>query len=214
MYRFNSTWYEGSYSRWMEYSVKEDVVFCLCCYLFKNDYVKGNAGDFFTKTGFKAWNHNLERFQLHVGEVNSVHRRCFSKMLDFENQSQSIQVALNKQSEKKIRSEHRTHLEASTNVARFLLKFELSFRGHDESEYSKNKGLFLGLLEWLGKMLPDLNNVILKHAPKNAMMTSSKIQKDIVSACAQETVKAIIDDLDGDFFEMLVDESKDISHHE
>nr|XP_016460368.1 PREDICTED: uncharacterized protein LOC107783855 [Nicotiana tabacum] len=45
-------------------------------------------------------------------------------------------------------------------------------------------------------------------------MTSPKIQKDIVSACAQETVKAIIDDLDGDYFEILVDESKDISHHE
>ncbi|XP_047258742.1 uncharacterized protein LOC124890939 [Capsicum annuum] len=45
-------------------------------------------------------------------------------------------------------------------------------------------------------------------------MTSSKIQKDIVSACAQETVKAIIDDLDRDFLEILVDESKDISHHE
>ncbi|XP_047250065.1 uncharacterized protein LOC124885857 [Capsicum annuum] len=45
-------------------------------------------------------------------------------------------------------------------------------------------------------------------------MTSSKIQKDIVSACAQETVKSIIDDLDGDFLGILVDESIDISHHE
>ncbi|XP_019252790.1 PREDICTED: uncharacterized protein LOC109231593 [Nicotiana attenuata] len=45
-------------------------------------------------------------------------------------------------------------------------------------------------------------------------MTSPKIQKDIVSACAQETVKAIIDDLDGDYFGILADESKDISHHE
>ncbi|XP_019245232.1 PREDICTED: uncharacterized protein LOC109225093 [Nicotiana attenuata] len=45
-------------------------------------------------------------------------------------------------------------------------------------------------------------------------MTSPKIQKDIVSACAQEIVKAIIDDLDGDYFGVLADESKDISHHE
>ncbi|XP_019256403.1 PREDICTED: zinc finger MYM-type protein 1-like [Nicotiana attenuata] len=45
-------------------------------------------------------------------------------------------------------------------------------------------------------------------------MTSPKIQKDIVSACAQETVKTIIDDLDGDYFGILVDASKDISHHE
>ncbi|XP_016563127.2 uncharacterized protein LOC107862140 [Capsicum annuum] len=138
MRRFNSTWYEDSYSRWMEYSVKKDAVFRLCCYLFKNDYIKGNAGDFFTKTGFKTWNHSLKRFQLHVGEVNNVHRRCFSNMLDFENQSQSIQVALSKQSEK-IRSVHRIHLEASTTVAKFLLKFGLSFRGHDERASFKRR---------------------------------------------------------------------------
>ncbi|XP_016544399.2 uncharacterized protein LOC107844514 [Capsicum annuum] len=64
------------------------------------------------------------------------------------------------------------------------------------------------------KMLPDLNNVILKLAQENTMMTSSKIQKDIVSACAQEIVKTIINDLDGEFFEILVNESKDISYHE
>jgi len=108
--------------------MKKDVVFCLCCYLFKNDHVKGNVGDYFTKTGFKTWNHSFERFNLHVGEVNSVHNRCFNKMLDFENQSQSIQVAFNKQFEK-TRSEHRIRLEASTNMARFLLEFGLSFRG-------------------------------------------------------------------------------------
>nr|XP_009780052.1 PREDICTED: uncharacterized protein LOC104229163 [Nicotiana sylvestris] len=45
-------------------------------------------------------------------------------------------------------------------------------------------------------------------------MTLPKIQKAIVSACAQETVKAIINDLDRDYFGILVDESKDISHHE
>ncbi|KAG5572306.1 hypothetical protein H5410_062072, partial [Solanum commersonii] len=112
MCRFCKTWFKVSYSRWLEYSMKKDVVFCLCCYLFKNDYVKGNGGDFFTKTGFKTWNHSLERFNLHVGESE------------------------------KTRSEHRIRLEVSTNVARLLLEFGMSFRGHDESESSKNKGLF------------------------------------------------------------------------
>ncbi|XP_070045702.1 uncharacterized protein [Nicotiana tomentosiformis] len=45
-------------------------------------------------------------------------------------------------------------------------------------------------------------------------MTSPKVQKDIVSACAQETVKAIIDDQDGYYFGILVDESKYILLHE
>ncbi|XP_019233815.1 PREDICTED: zinc finger MYM-type protein 1-like [Nicotiana attenuata] len=112
------------------------------------------------------------------------------------------------------KTEYRIRLNASIDVARFLLNFGLSFRGHDESESSKNKGLFLGILEWLRNRLPDVDRIILKHAPKNDMMTSPKIQKDIVSACAQETVKAIIDDLNGDYFGILVDKSKDISNHE
>ncbi|XP_055801539.1 uncharacterized protein LOC129870714 [Solanum dulcamara] len=45
-------------------------------------------------------------------------------------------------------------------------------------------------------------------------MISPKIQKDIVRVCAQKIAKAIIDDLGGDFFGILIDESKDISHHQ
>nr|XP_033513249.1 zinc finger MYM-type protein 1-like isoform X1 [Nicotiana tomentosiformis]XP_033513250.1 zinc finger MYM-type protein 1-like isoform X2 [Nicotiana tomentosiformis] len=45
-------------------------------------------------------------------------------------------------------------------------------------------------------------------------MCSPSIQKDVVDTCAKETIKAIIEDLDGDFFGILVDESKDISHKE
>nr|XP_009793096.1 PREDICTED: uncharacterized protein LOC104240016 [Nicotiana sylvestris] len=45
-------------------------------------------------------------------------------------------------------------------------------------------------------------------------MTSPDIQKDIVNSCAKEMVKAIIEDLNGDFFGILVDESKDVSHKE
>ncbi|KAK4728508.1 hypothetical protein R3W88_021496 [Solanum pinnatisectum] len=46
------------------------------------------------------------------------------------------------------------------------------------------------------------------------MMICSTIQKEIVDACTKETTKAIIKDLDGDYFGILVDESKDISHKE
>ncbi|XP_075087904.1 uncharacterized protein LOC142169865 [Nicotiana tabacum] len=45
-------------------------------------------------------------------------------------------------------------------------------------------------------------------------MTSPDIQKDIVNSCAKVTVKAIIEDLNGDFFGILFDDSKDVSHKE
>ncbi|XP_055824264.1 uncharacterized protein LOC129892718 [Solanum dulcamara] len=45
-------------------------------------------------------------------------------------------------------------------------------------------------------------------------MTSPKIQKEIVSACKIETVKVILDELNGDYFALLVDESFDVSRKE
>ncbi|XP_059295645.1 uncharacterized protein LOC132048980 [Lycium ferocissimum] len=60
----------------------------------------------------------------------------------------------------------------------------------------------------------DVGKVILENAPQNDTLTCPMIQKDIVNACAKETVKAIIGELNGDYFGILVDESKDISHKE
>ncbi|XP_061376345.1 uncharacterized protein LOC133318375 [Gastrolobium bilobum] len=42
-------------------------------------------------------------------------------------------------------------------------------------------------------------------------MTSQKIQKDLVQACADLTVKAIIIDLGNDYFSLLVDEARDVA---
>ncbi|XP_059280995.1 uncharacterized protein LOC132034627 [Lycium ferocissimum] len=94
--QFVSNWYKGPHSKWMEYSMKTDAAYCLCCYLFKNEFVHGSAAEFYTKNGFRSWNRALERFPLHVGEVNSVHDKCFKKMLDLSNHDQSIQVVLEK----------------------------------------------------------------------------------------------------------------------
>ncbi|PHU03496.1 hypothetical protein BC332_28747 [Capsicum chinense] len=83
-----------------------------------------------------------------------------------------------------------------------------------ESESSSNQGYFLGLLRWHGDNHPDVGKVILEKAPQNDTLTCPMIQKDIVNACAKETLKVIIADLNGDYFGILVDEFKDISHKE
>jgi len=59
MRQFSPGWFKDSHSRWLEYSVKKDAAFYLCCYLFKNDYVHSSTCDSFTKTDFKAWNNYL-----------------------------------------------------------------------------------------------------------------------------------------------------------
>ncbi|XP_060180349.1 uncharacterized protein LOC132610102 [Lycium barbarum] len=60
----------------------------------------------------------------------------------------------------------------------------------------------------------EVNKVLLENAPQNNMMISPSIQKEIVNACAKEIMKAIVKDVNGDYFGILVDESKDVSHKE
>ncbi|XP_050255064.1 uncharacterized protein LOC126700944 [Quercus robur] len=86
----------------------------------------------------------------------------------------------------------------------------ISFRGHDESQGSSDKGNFLELVQFLGDHNESINEV-LQTTPKNCKLTHPDIQKDIVNAIARETSKAIIKDLDNGFFSILVDESHDIS---
>ncbi|XP_070042930.1 uncharacterized protein [Nicotiana tomentosiformis] len=203
MRQFVPSWFKGQFSRWLEYSVKKDAAYCLCYYLFKNEFIHGSVGEFYTKNNFRAWNKGLERLRLYVGDVNSVHDKCFKKMLDLSNHHQSVQVVFDKHSEK-LKSEYRMHLEASIDVARLLLLYELPFRGHDKSESSTNQGLFLGFLRWHGDKHPDVGEVILEKAPQNDTLTCPMIQKDIINACAKETLKAIIGDLNGDYFERFV----------
>ena len=113
---------------------------------------------------------------------------------DLMNQINQLQL-LYASKQKKSKIEYKTRLIASIDIARLLLVLGLSFRGHDESETSLRKGNFLTFYEWYVARCPDVAAVALKNAPKNLKLVSSTIQKDIVEACAIETVKAIIDDL-------------------
>ncbi|KAI8558542.1 hypothetical protein RHMOL_Rhmol04G0102900 [Rhododendron molle] len=87
-------------------------------------------------------------------------------------------------------------MNATIDCIRFLLKQGLAF---------------LALLRFLADHNEEVKGVTFDNAPQNLKLTSPKIQKDIVSAAATETIKAIVGDLDGALFSVLVDEACDIS---
>ncbi|XP_073045822.1 uncharacterized protein [Primulina eburnea] len=129
------------------------------------------------------------------------------------NQDEHIQSVFHKQS-KQMRNDYRIRLNDSIDCIRVLLRQGHSFRGHDETESSLNPGNFLIQLEFLGAHNKEINDVILTNAPKNCKLTSPDIQKDIVSACATETINVIIRDVGDSLFSILVDESRDVSTKE
>ncbi|XP_049365484.1 uncharacterized protein LOC125830333 [Solanum verrucosum] len=128
-------------------------------------------------------------------------------------EQQSIQAAFYKLDDKS-KHEYRVWLNASIDVVRLLLNQGFAFRGHDESESSLNKGNVLEVISWLAGRCDAIKLFVLEKAPKNNKMTSHDIQKDIVSACKIETIKAIIEDINSDYFALLVDESRDVSRKE
>ncbi|KAG5585075.1 hypothetical protein H5410_045509 [Solanum commersonii] len=125
----------------------------------------------------------------------------------------SIQAAFYKLDDKS-KHEYRVRLNASIDVVRLLLDQGFAFRGHDESESSLNKSNFLEVLSWLAARCDAINPFVLEKSPKNNKMTSHDIQKDIVTTCKIETCKAIIEDINNDYFALLVDESRDVSRKE
>ncbi|KAI3673345.1 hypothetical protein L6452_39463 [Arctium lappa] len=209
--RFNPTWFD-QYGNWLEYSVKADKAFCLCCYLFR-DHCSGQGGnDAFVTDGFSSWN-KTERLAIHVGDINSCHNRALKKWEDLMRQNQSIAVAFHKQNDI-VKNEYRIRLNASIDAARFLLNSALPFRGHDESEESLHRGNFLELVKLIGNQNEVVGKVTLGNAPGNNQMVAPSIQKDIVHCFAQEVLKYIFEEIGDDVFSLLVDESSDISKKE
>ncbi|XP_056860222.1 uncharacterized protein LOC108838584 [Raphanus sativus] len=77
MRRFNHAWFD-QYKNWLEYSVKKDAAYCLCCYLFRDINGKGGKTDAWINEGFSSWN-KFSKLAEHVGQVNSFHNNAVIK---------------------------------------------------------------------------------------------------------------------------------------
>ena len=102
-------------------------------------------------------------------------------------------------------------MNAALDIARFLIAQGHAFRGHDESSSSLNKGNFLEMLDWYKKKNNEVRVAFDELCPKNARMTSPEIQKDLTQSCALEISKVIKEEIGGNLFSILIDESRDIS---
>ncbi|XP_020414126.1 zinc finger MYM-type protein 1-like [Prunus persica] len=206
--RLNVKWFDEF--DWLEYNISKDVAFCFYCYLFKSNFIiSQGCSDAFTEMGFRNWK-KKDKIRQHVGAVGSVHNQSRQYCADLMNQKQHIRTVLIKQSEQ-ARIDYRICLTASLDCVRFLLRQGLSFRGHDESDTSSNKGNYLEFLQFLADRDEKVKAVVLENALRNLKLIAPTIQKDFVNACATETIKKIIKDVDGAFFSLLVDGSRDVS---
>ena len=171
--------------------------------------------------------------------INSFHNVAVKRCDALMNQAQSIQVALNRQSDL-TKKENRVRLGTSVDSVRYLLKQGLAFRGNDESKESKNKGNFRELVDTLADQ-NDSTKKAIKNAPVNCQWICPDIQKELANIYAkvikrvilvlisfdvslarliifiivlQITLNSILEDIGGDVFSLLIDEASDVSDKE
>ncbi|XP_042432732.1 uncharacterized protein LOC122019319 [Zingiber officinale] len=142
--------------------------------------------------------------------LDSCHNHAIVQFESFQDQRHSVSNILRAHG-RDIEVSYRTRLTAMLDVTRFLLKQGLSFRGHDESSNSLNRGNFLELLQWYSQRNEEISKVVNQNAPGNNQMISPTIQKDLTRASASEITLSIIKDIGNNVFSLMVDESRDIS---
>ncbi|XP_070673170.1 uncharacterized protein [Malus domestica] len=143
--------------------------------------------------------------------VGSFHNKPVEAASNLMNQKTHIETVVVKQSEE-AHMAYCTCLNASIDYTKFFLRQGLSFRGHDESDTSNNRGNYLELLQFLAEHDEKINAVVLDKTPVNLKLIAHSIQKDFVHSCSIETIKTIISDMkNARFFSLLVDEACDVS---
>ncbi|XP_044370635.1 zinc finger MYM-type protein 1 isoform X2 [Triticum aestivum] len=144
--------------------------------------------------------------------MNSIHNKAQEKYNLFVAPQPSIDNIMVRVDKEDL-CMYKARLTYSLRCLRFLLNQGLAFRGHDECEESSNRGNFLELLKWLSEN-DEVNKLVLNNAPRNCILTSRKIQNQIIECCATQTTKRIIEDIGDDHYAILADESSDASHKE
>ncbi|XP_021990942.1 uncharacterized protein LOC110887674 [Helianthus annuus] len=207
--RFVVSWYNDC--SWLEYSIKADKVYCLYCYLFKEDVGNQGGRDTWSSSskGFCDWS-KKGLLKEHVGNVDSHHLKAGQKCHNLMNQKKHMDENMKKLTKEEMIANY-YRLLGSVMSARFCLENSLPFRGHNESEESNSQGMFLSVLNLISTNHPEIGKYTLGNAKKNNKLTSPKIQKEIIECFSKEVTKSICAEIKDDVFGLLVDESSDVS---
>ncbi|KAL5828108.1 hypothetical protein ACOSQ3_019943 [Xanthoceras sorbifolium] len=84
---------------------------------------------------------------------------------------------------------------------------ECAFRGNDEYINSTNRGNFIEMIKFAGRVNQEIAGIVLEKSPQNAKYTSSRIQKELLIILANEVRTKIREEVGDAKFCILVDEA-------
>lgn len=198
---FSAKFYGGH--NWVEYSVKEDKVYCFVCRQFSTGNIR-DQNETFSKSGFKNWKKTTEALQKHA--LSSCHSQCAQMYVAYKKTAVlgDVHQQIAQQHQGEI-EQNRDHVKKLIDVILLLVRQGLPLRGHRENLASTNTGNFLEISQLLAKY--DTSFSI--HLEKHTSYTSPKIQNEIIEIIAQLTLDKIVTEVKAcGFFSIMVDEAR------
>ncbi len=165
--RFSSTHFirrlengESIERQWLVYSTSNDTVFCFCCKLFSTKAIP------LAECGYQNWRHLPEALSGH--ERSSSHVEAFGKWKELELRLR-LGVSID-QTNQKIQQERveywRQILRRLISVIRLIATQNLALRGSSDTLLSAHNGIFLKIVELLGKFDPLMHEHIQRSSSK------------------------------------------------
>ena len=136
-------------------------------------------------------------------QATSQHNEPRKRCDDFKNPRAAVDTRLRNYS-KESEIKNKIRLTAALDCARFLLMHGHSFRGHDESDSSLNKGNYREMIDWYKDKKEDVRIAFDELCPENCQMLAPSIQKDLAKSCAQEVTKVIMGGMGSGLFSVLL----------
>ena len=200
--QFNNNVYEKC--DWLCGCEVKNALFCYPCLLFDGDAS-------WTKIGVTDLRHLTQKITKHeqsAKHINSVIDLSMLGKADIAAQIDSgykLSIAKHNEEVKK----NRDTLSKIINCVKFCGKFELPLRGHDESNESKNPGVFLGLIDFTCQLDTSFNAHI-----SNATVfkgTSKTVQNDLLDSMLVICRNRIKEEIrNANFLAVMCDETTDV----
>lgn len=184
-------------------------LFCFVCILM------GGEASAWTKSGVSDLKHLNERATKHSQSSKHLSNVIDFKVLGRVNIRQQLDSAFHESIRKHnaIVDKNRHILSQLINCIKFCGAFELALRGHDEKSGSENRGIFLGLVDFVA----ELDMAMQTHLKDASVFkgTSKTIQNELLDTmlqvCRQE-IKSQVNS--ANYLAIEADESTDVSNQQ
>lgn len=204
---FSTDWYRTY--EWLTVHEENKTFFCFYCLLFTEDSKKEKA---WSRLGFTDLKKISEKLKLHSQSSHHINCSIAYKLFG----TVDIGAALSTSHRLSI-ERHNQEVDNNRHVLGKIIEailfcgvHELPLRGHDESEDSSNRGVFLDLLN----LLSDLDVQLHKHLETAtvARYTSNTIQNELLDCVYEVYIEHLKSSLNtASFISVSADETTDIS---